>query len=91
MLPQRPLAPPVFEALHALQAPEQAFSQHTPSTQKFELHSALLAQIAPSASLPQAPTPLQTVEPTHSLSGSVLPAIGAHVPFGWPVLVLPQA
>ena len=38
---------PVFAFAQALQAPPQAVSQHTPSTQKPVAHSALLAHVAP--------------------------------------------
>jgi hypothetical protein len=37
------------------QAPVQASAQQTPSTQKFELHSAAAAQGWPSSFLPQLP------------------------------------
>jgi hypothetical protein len=41
--------------LQVRQAPAQAFSQHTPSTQKFEAHSLAAAQACPSGLGPQVP------------------------------------
>ncbi len=60
-----PSATPVSAFEHALQAPPQALSQHTPSTHAPVTHAAGAAQASPVTFL-QAPAPSHAFEPEHA-------------------------
>jgi hypothetical protein len=71
----------VFTPMHAWQRPSHATLQQTPSVQMPLEHSASIVHAKPFGKTAHAWTALQVVAPGHSASGSVLVAIGPHVPF----------
>jgi hypothetical protein len=82
MLPQVPSVPwPFFAAEHAWHVLVQALLQQKPSAQKPLVHSEEMVQGEPGPSRAHAGVglaPLQVALPAHSLSGSVVAAIGPH-------------
>src|SRR5215470_13643403 len=70
----------VFVTLHAMQVPVQAVLQHTSSTQKPLMQLVPDVHEVPSG-IAQAPAPLHTPAPEHSLSGSKPKPMSPQTPF----------